>query len=32
MAFIAEWNEREGHPFRWTFRGYPLQTAHKEAS
>jgi hypothetical protein len=21
MAFIAYWNRREAHPFRWTFRG-----------
>jgi transposase len=26
LAFIAYWNERLRHPFRWTFRGYPLQT------
>lgn len=32
MAFIGQWNQGEGHPFRWTFRGYPVQTEHKEAS
>jgi len=26
LAFIAYWNERLRHPFRWTFRGYPLPT------
>jgi hypothetical protein len=25
MAFVARWNGGEGHPFHWTFRGYPLQ-------
>jgi transposase len=25
MAFIARWNTGEGHPFHWTFRGYPMQ-------
>lgn len=25
LAFIHRWNDREGHPFRWTFRGYPMQ-------
>jgi transposase len=24
-TFLAEWNLREAHPFRWTFTGYPLQ-------
>ena len=23
-AFIEEWNEREAHPFRWTYDGLPL--------
>ena len=23
--FIEQWNEHEAHPFRWTFKGYPLQ-------
>lgn len=30
MAFIQRWNEKEGHPFNWTFRGYPMQD--KEAA
>lgn len=25
MAFIAQWNVHDGHPFRWSFRGYPMQ-------
>ena len=25
MAFIEQWNTRDGHPFRWSFRGYPMQ-------
>ena len=25
MAFIQRWNTEEGHPFNWTFRGYPIQ-------
>lgn len=25
MAFIARWNTIDGHPFNWTFRGYPMQ-------
>lgn len=25
MAFLKGWNGGEGHPFRWTFRGYPMQ-------
>lgn len=25
-AFIARWNDVDGHPFHWTFRGYPLQS------
>jgi len=24
MAFIEQWNEREAHPFRWTYEGTPL--------
>ncbi len=23
-AFIQQWNEREAHPFRWTYEGLPL--------
>jgi transposase len=29
-AFIARWNTEEGHPFDWTFAGYPMQ--EKEAA
>lgn len=25
-TFLAQWNEHEAKPFRWTFTGYPLQT------
>lgn len=25
VAFLKQWNEVDGHPFNWTFRGYPLQ-------
>ena len=32
MAFIRRWNEKEGHPFNWTFRGYPLQSQKKEVA
>jgi transposase len=24
LRFIHQWNHREAHPFRWTFKGYPL--------
>ncbi len=30
LGFIARWNET-ARPFRWTFRGYPLQTGVKQA-
>jgi transposase len=30
LAFIEQWN-RKAHPFRWTFRGYPLQSGVDEA-
>jgi len=30
-AFIAHWNRHEAHPFRWTFKGYPLQRQAKAA-
>ena len=23
-AFVSEWNEKEAHPFRWTYEGLPL--------
>ena len=26
IEFINHWNDRRARPFRWTFRGYPLQT------
>jgi transposase len=32
MAFIKRWNEKDGHPFNWTFRGYPMQSQEKEAA
>lgn len=32
LAFIQRWNEKEGHPFNWTFRGYPLQSKEQEAA
>jgi len=25
-GFIRRWTDVEGHPFNWTFRGYPLQS------
>jgi transposase len=32
LAFIERWNQVEGHPFNWTFRGYPMQNKEKEAA
>ncbi|QQK77795.1 IS630 family transposase [Salicibibacter cibarius] len=32
MAFIHRWNETDGHPFEWMFKGYPMQNAEKEAA
>lgn len=32
LAFIRRWNEKEGHLFNWTFRGYPLQSQKKEVA
>jgi len=29
LGFIAHWNAHERKPFRWTFKGYPLQTGLK---
>jgi transposase len=26
LKFVGHWNERLARPFRWTFKGYPLQT------
>jgi len=31
LQFINHWNECEKHPFRWTFKGYPLQTGARAA-
>lgn len=31
-TFLAEWNESEAHPFRWTFTGYPLQVEARRAA
>ncbi|MDG0808071.1 IS630 family transposase [Cohnella rhizosphaerae] len=31
-AFIRLWNEDIGHPFHWTFGGYPMQSQPQEAS
>ncbi len=30
LSFIDLWNKVEGHPFNWTFRGYPMQDIKKE--
>jgi transposase len=30
-GFVAHWNRAEAHPFRWTFKGYPLQTGRAAA-
>lgn len=32
LAFLAFWNRKRARPFRWTFRGYPLQTGLAKAS
>ena len=31
VRFIELWNTHERHPFRWTFKGYPLQTGAAHA-
>jgi transposase len=31
-TFLERWNEREAHPFRWTFTGYPLQIGLQRAA
>lgn len=31
LGFIAYWNRERAHPFRWTFKGYPLQGEDKLA-
>jgi transposase len=30
MNFIKLWNDKEGHAFNWTFKGYPMQRVEKE--
>ena len=30
--FLCQWNDAEAKPFRWTFKGYPLQTGHEKAA
>lgn len=30
MKFIKCWNDKEGHAFNWTFKGYPMQNLEKE--
>ncbi len=30
MKFIELWNDKEGHAFNWTFKGYPMQSVEKE--
>lgn len=30
LAFVETWNAEECHPFRWTFKGYPLQRIAKQ--
>jgi transposase len=32
LAFIARWNKKDGHPFDWCFRGYPIQSTEKEVA
>ena len=32
LHFIAFWNRERARPFRWTFRGYPLQSGLPKAS
>jgi len=31
LAFLDHWNEKEKHPFRWTFSGYPHQISQQAA-
>jgi transposase len=31
LGYIAHWNQHERRPYRWTFRGYPLQEAQRAA-
>ena len=30
-GFLQHWNKFEAHPFRWTFKGYPLQRGRAAA-
>ena len=32
LSFIDHWNAHERKPFKWTFKGYPLQTGLKDAA
>lgn len=32
LAFIDQWNQKDGHPFDWCFRGYPIQSTEKEVA
>jgi transposase len=31
LGYIAYWNKHERKPYRWTFRGYPLEEARSAA-
>ena len=31
-GFLCHWNEHEKHPFRWTFKGYPLQIGREDVA
>jgi transposase len=31
LHFVQHWNRHEAHPFRWTFKGYPLQSSSMAA-
>ena len=30
LAFLTYWNKERAHPFRWTFKGYPLRSGADE--
>lgn len=32
MKFIQLWNDKDGHAFNWTFKGYPMQSKEKEVA
>ena len=32
IGFIDHWNAHEGHPFNWTFKGYPSQAELAKAA